>query len=47
MYFDAEMVPYCGGVFRVKARIERFINEKTGTMSTLKTPAVMLEGAAS
>ena len=44
MYFDAEMVPYCGGVYRVKARIERFINEKTGKMSALKTPAVMLEG---
>jgi len=44
MYFDAEMVPYCGGVYRVKTRIERFINERTGKMSSLKTPAVMLEG---
>jgi hypothetical protein len=44
MSFDAELVPYCGGVYRVKARVERFINEKTGKMSALKTPAVMLEG---
>lgn len=44
MFFDAEMVPYCGNVFRVKTRVEKFINEKTGRLSTLKTPAVILEG---
>jgi hypothetical protein len=44
MYFDAELVPYCGGVYRVQARVERFLNEKTGAMSTLKTPAIILEG---
>jgi hypothetical protein len=44
MYFDAEMVPYCGRVYRVQARVRNFINEKTGRMSTLKTPAVILEG---
>lgn len=43
MNFDAELVPYCGGVYRVKARVERFINEKNGRMSSLKTPAVVLE----
>lgn len=44
MYFDAEMVPHCGRVYRVQARVKNFINEKTGKMSTLKTPAVILEG---
>jgi hypothetical protein len=44
MQFDAELVPYCGKVFRVRARVERFINEKTGKAMTLKTPAVVLEG---
>jgi hypothetical protein len=44
MYFDAELVPYCGGVYRVQARVTHFINEKTGKMSTMKTPAVILEG---
>ncbi len=44
MSWDAELVPYCGGVYRVKSRVERFINEKTGKMATMKTPAVMLEG---
>jgi hypothetical protein len=42
--FDAELVPYCGGVYRVRARLSRFIDEKTGRMKTLKTPAVILEG---
>src|SRR5262249_27847170 len=44
MYFDAELVPYCGGVYRVKARVESFVNERTGCAAKLKTPAVMLEG---
>jgi hypothetical protein len=44
MNFDAELVPYCGGVYRVRTRVERFINEKTGKMSVMKTPAVMLDG---
>jgi hypothetical protein len=44
MYFDAELVPYCGGVYRVQARVTKFINESTGKMSTMKTPAVILEG---
>lgn len=44
MTFDAELVPYCGKVFRVQARVERFIDEKTGAMRHLRTPAVILEG---
>ena len=44
MHFDAELVPFCGGVYQVKIRVERFINEKTGKLSTLKTPAVILDG---
>jgi len=43
MVFDAELVPYCGGVYRVKTRVERFLSEKTGRMTSLKTPAVILE----
>jgi hypothetical protein len=45
MYFDAdEMSLYCGRRFRVRARLDRFIDEWTGVMKTLKTPAVTLEG---
>lgn len=45
MSFDGEMMPYCGKVFRVRGRVERFIDEKTGYLKRLKTPAVILEGA--
>jgi hypothetical protein len=44
MNFDAELVPFCGGVYRVQSRVERFINENTGKLSTMKTPALILEG---
>ena len=44
MHFDGEMVPYCGGTYRVQGRVERFIDEKTGYMKRLKTPAVILDG---
>jgi len=43
--FDAEMVMFCGNTYRVRARVQRFIDEATGRMKTLKTPAVILEGA--
>ena len=41
--FDAELVPYCGGVFRVNSQVRNFIDEKTGRMIKLKTPAVILD----
>lgn len=45
LYFDAEMVPYCGGIFRVRSRVERFLDEKTGVMRHMKTPGVILDAA--
>jgi len=45
MRFDAELVPYCGKVMQVKTRVETFIDEKTGFMRRLKTPAVILENS--
>ena len=44
LHFDAELVPYCGKIYRVRTRIERFVDEKTGRLKTLKTPAVILDG---
>ena len=41
--FDSEMVPFCGGTYRVMDRVEKFIDEKTGRIKTLKTPAVILQ----
>jgi len=44
LYFDAEMVPYCGHSFRVLKRVSRIVDEKTGKMMEFKTPCVILEG---
>jgi hypothetical protein len=44
LQFDAELVPFCGKVFPVKTRVEKFIDEKTGRMRWMKTPAVILDG---
>jgi hypothetical protein len=45
MKWDAEMVPYCGGVYRVQNRIRQVVDEKTGKMLHLKSEPVTLEGA--
>jgi hypothetical protein len=44
LHWDAELVPYCGKTYRVKTRVERFVDEKTGRLKKLKTPAVILDG---
>jgi hypothetical protein len=43
MYFDKEMVPYCGRVYKVLRRVTRIINEKTGHMQQIKTPCIILD----
>lgn len=45
LYFDAENVPYCGKELRVRALVERIIDERTGHMLYFKTPSIILEGA--
>ncbi len=44
LWFDREMLPYCGQRARVKRRVERFIDEKTGRMVELATDAYILDG---
>lgn len=44
LLFDVEMVPYCGGTYRVLRRVERILNEKTGRMLTLPNNCIILEG---
>jgi len=39
-----ELVPYCGRTYRVRSRVEKFIDERSGILKKLKTPAVILEG---
>lgn len=46
MYFDPEQVPFCNGTYRVLRRVERIIDEKTGTMTRLKNDAIILGDVA-
>ena len=43
LYFDAEMVPYCGGSYRVLHRVAKIIDEKTGEMQEMKSPCIILD----
>jgi hypothetical protein len=44
--FDREMLPYCGRTFRVKERVRRIIDEKTGRMLTIPRDCIILDGVA-
>ena len=44
LWFDREMLPYCGGVYRVRQLINRVIEESSGRMVDFKSVAVELEG---
>jgi hypothetical protein len=35
----------CGGSYRVAARADRIVDERTGEMLVFKTPSILLEGA--
>jgi hypothetical protein len=43
LFFDAEMVPYCGGTYKVLRRVQRIINERSGCMTVFKNACIMLE----
>jgi hypothetical protein len=45
LWFDREMLPFCGKTFRVRRRIERLIDERSGKMVGLTSDCVTLEGA--
>jgi len=44
LWFDAEMLPYCGGIYRVLRRVNRIVDEKTGKMIQMKSSCIVLEG---
>jgi hypothetical protein len=44
LWFDAEMLPYCGGIYRVLRRVHRIVDEKTGKLLDLKNPCIILDG---
>ena len=43
MYWDAELVPYCGKTYRVLSRVSRLIDEKTSKMIEMKNPCIILD----
>jgi hypothetical protein len=43
MKFDSEMVPYCGGTYKVLKRVTRIVNEQTGKMREMKNPCIILD----
>jgi hypothetical protein len=44
LYFDAEMVPFCGRTYRVLRRVNNILDEKTGKMMRMKSASIILEG---
>lgn len=44
MLFDVEMVPYCGGIYRVLRRVHHIIDDRTAKMINLRNPCIVLEG---
>lgn len=43
LYFDAEMVKFCGKVYRVAKRVRRILDEKTGKMLEFSNPCIVLQ----
>jgi hypothetical protein len=43
MYWDAELVPYCGGTYQVLKSVTKIIDEKTGKMVEMKNPCIVLD----
>jgi hypothetical protein len=43
MLWDAELVPYCGGTYRVLKRVTKIIDERSGKMVSMKNPCIILD----
>ncbi len=46
LWFDVEMLPFCGRTFRVRSRVEKIINDKNGKMINLPNGCIILDGVA-
>ena len=42
--FDREMLPYCGRTFRVKDRVRKIVDDRTGRMINIPKDCVILDG---
>ena len=43
MYWDAELVPYCGKIYKVRSRVTKLIGERTRKMQVMKSPCIILD----
>jgi len=46
LWFDREMLPFCGKTYRVRRRVTRIVDERTGRMITMKSDCITLDGVA-
>jgi hypothetical protein len=44
LWFDPELVKYCGGTYRALKRVRRILDEKTGKMLEFSNPCIVLQG---
>jgi hypothetical protein len=44
MWFDIEMTTFCEQTFKVRRRVNKIIDERTGKMMEMKNPCITLEG---
>jgi hypothetical protein len=47
LYFDRDMLRFCGGEYRIKARVERVMIEKTGELRQISNTCLILDGVMS
>jgi hypothetical protein len=43
LYFDGELVKFCGGTYQVLKRVSRIIDEKSGQMLEFSNPCIILQ----
>jgi len=45
LWFDREMLPFCGKTYRVRRRVTHIVDERSGRMLRMKSDCIMLDGA--
>lgn len=44
LWFDKELLRFCGGEYRVRSRVDHLIKERTGELIHLTNPCIILDG---
>jgi hypothetical protein len=43
LVWDAELAPFCGGTYRVLKSVTKIVDERTGVMTEMKNPCIILD----